>query len=112
MHATGEQHLHLRKRVARKLEQYPNPDRFTRLYDGFMYLIGIATPLSSLPQLYEIWVQHNAAGVSFFSWAFFTIASLFWIIYGVIHHEKPIIVSQVLWFVLEGLIAIGILIYR
>lgn len=104
-------HLSIRKRVYQKLESYPSNKTFIRLIDEGAYVFGIAGPLFSIPQLYEIWSTQNAQGVSLFSWSSFTIASFFWIIYGITHKEKPIIISQILWFVLQGLIVVGILLY-
>jgi uncharacterized protein with PQ loop repeat len=83
-----------------------------RVVDAFAYFFGIITPLFSIPQLYEIWHYKTAESVSLASWGAFTIASVFWVFYGLVHKEKPIIISQILWFVLQLFIVIGILMYR
>ena len=105
-------HLSLRKRIFRNLEQYPHSDRLKRLVDEAAYVVGIVTPLFSIPQLYEIWHNHSAVGVSLSTWTVFTLSSVFWLFYGILHGERPIIISQILWFFLQLAIVVGIVIYR
>jgi uncharacterized protein with PQ loop repeat len=107
-----QNHIHLRKRLFKKLEEYPHPDQTIRKIDELAYVFGIAGPLFSIPQLYAIWSTHDAKGVSLISWSAFTVGSLFWLFYGLTHKEKPIIISQSLWFILQLIIVIGIILYR
>jgi len=94
------------------LEVYPHPDRFKRIIDELAYVIGIITPLMSIPQIWSIWVDHSVVGVSLLSWSAFTVASCFWVVYSFLHHELPIIISQVLWVLFQIAIVAGILMYR
>lgn len=80
--------------------------------DRIVYFFAFGAPFFEIPQLYTIYSQHTAANVSLVTWGFFAIASFAWLIYAVHHHLKPLIVSYVLFFTVELLIAIGILIYR
>lgn len=103
--------MHVRKRMYKHLELYPHTSKFKRGVDKVAYLFGIVLPLFTIPQLYKIWVLKNAAGVSLTSWAVFSVGAIFWIFYGIVHKEMPIIISQILWFVLQLAIVIGILMY-
>lgn len=105
-------HIHLRKRFFKNIERYPHPKKVVRLVDRGAYFFGIITPFFTIPQLYEIFQKQSAEGVSLITWGTFTISSVFWICYGVIHKETPIIISQILWTILQLLIVMGILIYR
>lgn len=107
----GLYHFHKRKRIHQKLEPYPHPDKWKRLMDNLIYVVGIFGPVMTIPQLIKIWVEKNASGVSAISWAAYLIASLFWLAYGVMHREWPIIFNAVLWVVLEILIIIGAIVY-
>jgi MtN3 and saliva related transmembrane protein len=105
-------HLHKRMRASGEaLHPYPAKSRTIRFVDGMIYVTGVLGPFASLPQLIEIWVHKNAAGVSAFSWTGYTIGTVLWLIYGVVHREKPIIITQVLWLVFNVLITIGAFIY-
>lgn len=76
-----------------------------------IYVIGVFGPIMTIPQLITIWVEKNASGVSVISWSAYMVVAIFWLIYGIMHKEKPIIVTYILWLVLEILIVIGILLY-
>ncbi len=104
MNAHGQHHVH--KHAA------SHASKNLRIADAWAYFFGIITPLFSIPQLYEIWNSKDATGVSLFSWSAFTVASIFWIYYGILHKARPIIISQSLWFILQLCIVIGILLYR
>ena len=80
--------------------------------DKAIYPIGIIGPLSILPQLFSIWSQRSAVGLSFFTWFTGVVIALFWVTYGVVHKEKPIIISSTLsMFIQLGIVA-GISIYK
>lgn len=112
MHNNVAHHVSLRRRIYKNLEQYPHPERKKRIVDSAAYVMGVLTPLTSLPQLYEIWILKNSAGVSVSTWSLWIGTSAFWFYYGFIHKERPIMVAQSLWFVLELLVVIGVLINR
>ena len=71
-------HLHQRKRIHQKHEDYPHPDRFKRWLDKLIYVFGMLMPLMTLPQVFEIYVNKNSIGVSLVSWAAYTICAIFW----------------------------------
>ncbi|HJO01876.1 MAG: PQ-loop domain-containing transporter [Candidatus Woesearchaeota archaeon] len=107
----GLHHFHIRKRVHQKHESYPHPHKWKRFMDKAIYVAGVFGPLMTLPQLTKIWIEKNAAGVSVISWASYLIAAIFWLIYGIMHKEKPIIFAYSLWIGLEILIVVGTIIY-
>ena len=104
-------HLHLRKRIHQNLEQYPHPDKWKNFLDKLIYLVGVSGPIMTLPQLYKIWIEQNASGVSLVSWSWYLIIAFIWSLYGIVHKEKPIIVTNALWIFIEIFIVLGIIIY-
>lgn len=82
------------------------------LLNEFAYVLGIVGPFVSLPQLYSVWIEHDTSGVSILSWTAFALLSMFWCYYGLRHREKPLIISQALWTVMNFLVVAGVLIYR
>ena len=79
--------------------------------DRLIYIIGIVGPIMTIPQVTKIWIDKNAGGISIIAWGTYTITSLCWIIYGVMHKEKPIIFSSGLFFIFDGLVVIGAILY-
>ncbi len=104
-------HPLIRKRIYRNLEPYPHPDPKKQFLDQLIFVIGALGPLSTLPQIYTIFAHKNAAGVSAFSWFAYFLFSIVWVVYGVVHKEKAIIFTYSLWILMNGLVALGAIIY-
>ena len=99
-------HHHRRKRK--------NKNKNTKLIktmDKIVYAGVFVGPIMNIPQLYEIWVNQNAAGVSYISWFGFASISVIWLMYGFVHQEKPIIIMNFLLIFLQTAIAVGALIF-
>jgi len=75
--------------------------------DWLVYLAIVIGPVLTMPQVYSIWVQ-GSKGVSVISWIAYLVASLIWLVYGVKHKDRPIIIVEAIWVVLEVLIVAGI----
>ena len=101
-------------------ENIENKDRFelihskksVKIIDRWVMVVGILAPFTALPQIYRILVLKNAQEVSFSTWALFIIMSLFWLVYGIAHEEKPIIINNSLWIIMDIFILLLILVYR
>ena len=84
----------------------------TRLIDDIMVAGGIIGPLSAIPQIVSIYSNQDAGQVSLFSWSLFTILSAIGIVYSLVHKENIILLGYSLYFIVDILIVIGILMYR
>jgi uncharacterized protein with PQ loop repeat len=108
--ASGLHHYHKRKRKE-KPKKFNLENRWVKLMDKVIYMVAISGPLMTLPQIFKIWIEQNSSGVSIISWGAYLIGAFFWIGYGFMHGEKPIIVANLLWIVFTSLIIAGVLIY-
>lgn len=104
-------YLSLRRRVYNNLEPLPHPDFGKRLLDRFIFVVGFLGPLFALPQIWQIYHYQDADGVSAVSWSAFLFFSIIWLMYGLVHNEKPLIVSNILWILFNFLIVLGVIIY-
>jgi uncharacterized protein with PQ loop repeat len=86
-------------------------DKVTKNYNKLVYLVGIAGPLASIPQIIQIWFNQTAAGVSITSWTIYMAFAFVWLGYGVVHKYKPIILTNTLWIIFEAIIILGALLY-
>ena len=107
----GLHHYSLRKRIYKKLEKYPSSNKFKRFYDKFIYIIVILCPILNLPQLFKIWIDKDASGVSIFSWVGFTLISICWFIYGILHKDKHIIIMNLALVVVQTFILLLVYLY-
>ncbi|MCD4666507.1 hypothetical protein K8R47_01705 [archaeon] len=104
-------HLHKRKRIHQKLEKYPHKNKWVRFLDRFLLFLAIVGPLINAPQVFRIFDLKNAGGLSIVTWSLYAIFDIPWVIYGIVHKEKPIVIGYTLWFFTNILIIVGILMY-
>jgi len=107
----GIYHLHKRKRQQKKLAPIPHPEPVKKFLDSIIYIVCIITPMMVLPQVWKIWAYQNATGISLITYVGLIVANIIWIVYGVVHKEKPIIVLYISFFVVNSAIAIGRILY-
>lgn len=107
----GEHHLHIRKRIHVDKQEYPHPDKWIRFVDGLAMVNSIAMPLTTLPQIYKIYVFQTATGVSLSMWVLYNTSCLVMLFYGIVHKAKALIVLNLMWLVVNIIIIAGVLIY-
>lgn len=76
-----------------------------------MIVAAVLHPLTAIPQVYSIYSTHDVSGISLLTWLGFMLLGLVFLAYGILHKIKPFIVTQVLWFIVDFLIVIGVLLY-
>lgn len=111
MNGNGLHHIHKRKRSYQNLLEYPNPRKLIRWLDKILVIVAIVGPLFSIPQIFQIFWYKQAEGVSAFSFGAFSLFNILWIFYGAVHKDKPILITYVLWFIVNLIITIGAVIY-
>ncbi|KHO47557.1 MAG: MtN3 and saliva related transmembrane protein [archaeon GW2011_AR5] len=79
--------------------------------DKIIYIVIFAGLVMTLPQVIEIWGNKTASGVSLVSWATYTITSIFWVLYGIVHRDKPVIISSATGIILYLSIVLGVIVY-
>jgi|SRR3989344_972802 len=82
------------------------------LIDHVMFIIALVAPIMTIPQLLEIWVNRKVAGVAVATWAAYTFVSFMWLWYGIVHKEKPVILTNLLLLVFDALIVLGVFIFH
>ena len=70
------------------------------------YVVGIAGNLAVIPQLIKAW-QSSAPGMSVLTWVFFIVTASVWLVYGIRHKQKPLIVSTTASIIFNFLIVAG-----
>jgi len=79
--------------------------------DRIMLTFGVLGPIATIPQIMNIFVDRQTAGISVPSWSFYVVSSVMTLSYGIVHRLKPLIVSGALWLVVNSLVVIGCVIY-
>lgn len=77
--------------------------RLRRLLGG----MSVVSMLMTVPQVWIIWVQHQAAGVSVLSWSAYLLSAVLWFWYGVQRRDKNIYLPCIGWILLDAGVIIG-----
>lgn len=105
-------HLHLRKRASGRAEHaYPATSPGVKLLDVIIKIVAIVSPAMMIPQILLIYTEKNAEGIAPISWLTFALFNIPWIIYGIVHKEKPLAFMYALWFISNILVFIGAILY-
>jgi uncharacterized protein with PQ loop repeat len=112
LNISHEHHLHRRKRTHVHHEPYPHPDPLKRFMDRLIYVVGVAGPAFVVPQTIQIWTTQSIGGLSFITQSAGLVFSFLWLSYGILHREKVIIFSNILWIIVNGCILAEMLILR
>ncbi len=89
----------------------PPQSKYLITLDKITFIAGIVGPFTVIPQVYQIFHTRQADGVSAISWILMSIVTLPWIFYGIAHKDKTIIVSFILWEIVNLMVVAGALIY-
>lgn len=96
-------HHHLLKFLAQKQNR--------TAIDSLMSVAAVVHPLMAVPQVIQIYVTEQVAGLSLFTWVAWFALGLIFLTYGLAHRLRPYILMQVLWIIVDALVIAGILIY-
>lgn len=107
MHYLGLRHKYERNTGVKKQRD----GGYIKFLDKLTFIVGIIGPFTVLPQIYTIFSTKSAAGVSLETWALIFIVTFPWILYGMAHKERSIVVSFALWEVVNLAVVIGVMIY-
>jgi len=108
MHYLGLRHKYERRQGIKK---QPIKTSYIVFLDKLTFFVGVIGPFTVLPQIYSIFTTKSAAGVSLTTWLLIFIVTFPWILYGIAHKEKNIIVSFILWEVVNLAVVVGVLLY-
>jgi uncharacterized protein with PQ loop repeat len=103
-------HKHKRKRVFENLEPYPSTDKWKGFVDRAIYFVALFGLVFTIPQITNIWIDNNFEGVSLLSWSAYLLMGGFWLLYGIMHKEKPMIAIYSVFTFLYFLIVLGLIV--
>ena len=107
MHYLGLRHKYERRQGLKKQKR----SHYIVFLDKLTFIVGVIGPFTVLPQIYSIFMTKSAAGVSLATWVLIFIVTFPWILYGIAHKEKNIIVSFILWELVNLAVVVGVLLY-
>jgi uncharacterized protein with PQ loop repeat len=103
-------HNHI-KEEEREIQEALHSKKWIKRFDRAMIFVGMISPIMTIPQVLAIWINKDAGRVSALSWGAYLIIAFFWLIYGIAHKSKPLIITEIAWIIVESVIVIGVFIY-
>ncbi|WP_237467935.1 SemiSWEET transporter [Vibrio stylophorae] len=88
-------------------------NRVGKALEPFMLMMGLVSPLATLPQLYKLYISHSehAVGLSMTTWILYTVIALLWTIYGLYHRNPTIWIGNCFGFLMDSAMILGIYIH-
>ena len=77
--------------------------------DKVLPTMSVFTMAMTVPQVWTIWVEHNASGVSLLSWGAYLLSACLWFFYGLQKRDKTIYVACIGWVILDAAVVAGAL---
>lgn len=84
-------------------------DTLLRRVLGFMSAFSM---LMTIPQVWTIWIDHQAAGVSVASWSAYLLSALLWFVYGLRQRDKNIYLPCIGWIGLDVAVVTGAILWN
>lgn len=82
-----------------------------KIIDKMIFAVAAIQPLGTIPQIITIYTQRNATSISLTSWAIYIVFDILWLWYGLADKQKAVIVSAVMFALLESAVFLGGLLY-
>ncbi len=95
--------------------EYFGPDnsssKLKKILEFMIYFVGLLGTILTIPQAYRIWTTHNVTGDAMVSWLALTLFTPFWILYGLLQKKRSLVMTYVVWFVINLIVVIGIWVF-
>jgi uncharacterized protein with PQ loop repeat len=80
------------------------------LLDKVLPVLSVFTMLMTVPQVWTIWVEGHAAGVSLLSWSAYLLSACLWFIHGLRERDKMIYMACIGWVLLDAAVIAGVMV--
>jgi hypothetical protein len=89
----------------------PGADASHSALEKVLPVLSILTMAMTVPQVWTIWVEHSAAGVSLLSWGTYLLAACLWFVHGLQKRDRTIYLACIGWIALDAAVVAGVLVH-
>lgn len=94
--------------MRRLLRRTPDRHALRTHFEKTLVGLGLVTPTSAAPQLYNIWILKHVAGLSAYTTGTALLMSTMWTAYGLIERRRALWAVNGVWVVLNAATLAGI----
>lgn len=91
--------------------KYQFDKKTTTTIDRLMGVAAVLQPMMAIPQIIKIYASKSATDVSLWTWVLLMSIGMIFFAYAIVHRIRPLIVTQLLWTIIDLIIIVGILLY-
>ena len=74
-------------------------------------VFSVVTLVLTIPQVFAVWMERQADGVSLISWSTYLISACLWFVYGVRKRDKTIYLACIGWIIMDAAIVAGVILH-
>jgi len=82
-----------------------------QLINRICAVFAVFMPLTTLPQIIQLYTTQNASGLSLLMWVLYTIGVIPFLLFGIIYRHSQLVVLNALWILVQITMITGIIIY-
>jgi MtN3 and saliva related transmembrane protein len=79
--------------------------------DKICYAASVFMPATAIPQIYQLYTTQDAGSLSLLMWMLYIVGMVPFLLFGILHKEKQLIVLNVLWMIASVMMIFGILLF-
>lgn len=79
--------------------------------DRLCYVASVFMPATAIPQIYQLYSTQDVSGLSLLMWVLYFVGIIPFLLFGIVHKEKQLIVLNVLWLIATVMMVVGILLF-
>lgn len=83
-----------------------------KLIDRLIYVAAITYPLTTIPQIIDIFISRSSENVSLLTWLLYDAFTFIFLWYAVEKKLKPLIIEYCMWIIAQSIVVFLILLYR
>lgn len=73
--------------------------------------MSVFTILMTAPQVWTVWIERQAAGVSILTWSAYLVSALLWLFHGLRQKDPNIYLPCIAWIAADAAIVAGVVLY-
>lgn len=81
-------------------------------FDLLIYPVAVAAPLALLPQVIQVYKTQDTGSLALPTWLVLGTLNLVWLIYGFVHRDKPIMLTNIMLACMNFAVVFGIYLYN
>jgi uncharacterized protein with PQ loop repeat len=91
--------------------QMKNEPSNVKFINKFIYFAAIVYPLTTIPQIIQIFTRKSAGNVSLLTWILYDLFTLVFLWYAIENRIRPLVIEYSMWLIAQSLVVLGIFLY-